>query len=93
MKTIQLTQQDHILIVKLAREVTNAINMDMINELSETLREAKGDPNVRGIVLTSAEEKFFSIGLAIPELYPLTQSEFTIFYRRAGPLSGRPDPA
>jgi enoyl-CoA hydratase/carnithine racemase len=87
MKTIQFESSNRILIIKLAREVTNAINMHMIDELSEALREARDDPDVRGLVLTSAEEKFFSIGLAIPELYPLTQGEFAIFYRAFNRLS------
>jgi len=81
MNTIQLEQHKHTAILKLSRGVTNAINLELIKELSETLRKIKDDPKIHGLVLTSANDKFFSIGLDIPWLLPLSQKDFTSFYK------------
>jgi enoyl-CoA hydratase/carnithine racemase len=81
MNTIQLEHHNHVAIAKLSRGVTNAINLEMIDELSETLQKIKDDPEARGLVLTSANEKFFSIGLDIPWLFPLGREDFASFYR------------
>ncbi len=81
MGPIQTGDHRGVIIVKLSQDITNAIDMELINELSETLRQAGENPDIRGLVLTSANDKFFSIGLDIPLLFPLTRSEFTIFYR------------
>lgn len=81
MNTIQLTHHDHIAIAKLNRGVTNAINLELIKELSGTLQKIKDDPDTHGLVLTSSNEKFFSIGLDIPWLFPLSREDFTSFYK------------
>jgi enoyl-CoA hydratase/carnithine racemase len=41
----------------------------------------KDDPESRGVVLTSANEKFFSIGFNLPHLYGLPAEDFEIFFR------------
>lgn len=81
MNTIQLDHHDHIAILKLSRSVTNAINLELVGELSGTLKKIKDDPEAHGLVLTSANEKFFSIGLDIPWLYPLSREGFASFYK------------
>jgi enoyl-CoA hydratase/carnithine racemase len=81
MNTIQLEHHNHVAILKLSRGVTNAINLELIDELSGTLRKIKDDPKTHGLVLTSANDKFFSIGLDIPWLFPLGQEDFASFYK------------
>ncbi len=81
MNLISSQLKDQILIVKLNRGVINAIDLEMVNELSAALREAEQDPGVGGLVLTSANDKFFSIGLDIPGLFPLSRKDFTSFYK------------
>lgn len=81
MNTIHLTYHNHTAILKLDRSVTNAINLEVIAELSETLDRIRGDVDIHGLVLTSANEKFFSIGLDIPWLFPLSRENFTSFYK------------
>jgi len=81
MNTLQLEHHDHIAIAKLNRGVTNAINLELIKELSGTLQKIKDDPDTNGLVLTSSNEKFFSIGLDIPWLFPLSRGDFTSFYK------------
>jgi enoyl-CoA hydratase/carnithine racemase len=78
---IQIEQHDGILTIAFNRGVTNAINSQVIVELNDTCQAAQGNPDVQAVVLTSANEKFFSIGLDIPELYPLDPEDFMVFYK------------
>ena len=81
MSLIHMDVQDHVAIVKLDHGVTNAINLPLVNELAEALQQVKRDPNVHGLVLGSANDKFFSIGLSLPELYGLPKDEFAGFWQ------------
>jgi enoyl-CoA hydratase/carnithine racemase len=79
MISIELQQQ--VAILRLDRNTTNAINLGLVEALSTALQDVKQDPEVRALVLTSANDKFFSIGFDIPELYELARQEFETFYR------------
>jgi 3,2-trans-enoyl-CoA isomerase len=81
MECIGLEQQDGVALVRLNRGVINAINQSVINELDEVLQVCKHDSAVRGLVLTSNNDKFFSIGFDLPALYPLPREEFGAFFR------------
>jgi len=81
METITVEQHGATAVVKLSRGVTNAINMQLIGELADCLQAVNRDPAVRGLVLGSANDKFFSIGLDIPTLFDLTRQDFTAFCR------------
>jgi enoyl-CoA hydratase/carnithine racemase len=81
MKMISIEQQDRIAIVKLSRGTTNPINLQLVDELSETVKRLKDDSEARALVLCSSNDKFFSIGLDIPELFKLSREDFGVFYR------------
>ena len=70
-----------VAVVKLNRDVTNALNQEVVRELSESLERLRVSTEVRAIVMTSANEKFFSIGLDIPQLYELPEEAFREFYK------------
>ncbi|MFC1564968.1 enoyl-CoA hydratase/isomerase family protein [candidate division KSB1 bacterium] len=78
---ISMEKQNKIAIIKLTRGVTNPINLELIRKLSDTLDNIENDPEIRGLVLTSANDKFFSIGFDIPELIGLDEDDFGVFYR------------
>ena len=82
MNTLHLAHHNHITIAKLSRGVTNAINLELVNELAGTLQKVKDDSDIRGLVLSSANEKFFSIGLDIPQLFELSREDFAFFYQK-----------
>jgi enoyl-CoA hydratase/carnithine racemase len=69
------------MIAKLNRGVINALNLELVDRLSEVFGKAKNDPDVHGLVLSSSNEKFFCIGFDIPQLYELDQEGFRSFYR------------
>lgn len=81
MKFIDVECREGTDIIRLTRGVTNAINLELIKELSGCLASIKEDTSISGIVLTSANNKFFSIGFDIPGLIKLKTSEFKEFYQ------------
>lgn len=61
-KTISVDQSDKVIIVKLHRSVTNALNLTCVKELTDIVQRSKMDRNIQGFVLGSTNEKFFSNG-------------------------------
>lgn len=80
MKFIEKELRSKVVLLKLNRSVTNPINLALINDLSGYIKTAKMDKEIAGIVLTSANDKFFSIGFDIPELMELNEKDFREFY-------------
>lgn len=80
MKWIDASTEDGVRILKLNRGVTNALNGELLQELREGLDEVKSATEINSLVLTSANEKFFSIGFDLPELYPQEVSGFKEFF-------------
>jgi enoyl-CoA hydratase/carnithine racemase len=78
---ISIERQDQVAILKLSRDVTNALNLDLVTKLEEALEEVKLDPEVRGIVLASANDKIFSLGFDIPWLYGEDRERVGSFFR------------
>ena len=78
---ISVEREDRVAILKLSRDVANALNLELVARLAEALQEVKRDPGVRGIVLTSANDKIFSLGFDIPWLYEADQEQVGRFYR------------
>jgi len=82
LKTVQVEYRDDVALVRLDRDVTNALNLQSIEELMEVMKKVVDDSDLRSIVLGSSNEKFFSIGLDIPQLIELEEDEFMTFYRK-----------
>ncbi len=78
---IQVEYHEKVLLAKLDRSITNAINLDLLNNLADILNKAKNDPNARSFLLGSSNEKFFSIGFDIPQLFELSKKDFKLFYQ------------
>jgi enoyl-CoA hydratase/carnithine racemase len=80
LRMIDVTYRKAVAVVSLDRSVINALNLELVEELAGTLAKLKTMPNVRAIILTSANEKFFSIGFDIPRLIELSREDFREFY-------------
>ncbi len=87
METIRIAYHDNVAVLTLSRGVTHALNPILVEELTEALKTMENDPQVRGLVLTGTGDKFFSIGLDIPELLPLSREDFQAFYHAFNLLS------
>jgi len=81
MDMISVDCRGSVMLAKFNRGVTNALNPEFVQELGEVLQRVESDVTVRGLVLGSSNEKFFSIGLDIPDLYPLDREDFRDFLR------------
>jgi enoyl-CoA hydratase/carnithine racemase len=81
MKMVSVEYRDHVAIVRLDRPVTNGLNLQLVDQLAQTLQRVKRDADVHGLVLGSSNDKFFSIGFDIPQLFDLTQEDFRVFYQ------------
>jgi enoyl-CoA hydratase/carnithine racemase len=78
---IDLSFQETVAVIKLDHAVTNALGLGMVQELDAALRKVEADPGIRALVVRSANDKFFSIGLDLPQLFGLSEEEFMAFYR------------
>jgi enoyl-CoA hydratase/carnithine racemase len=80
MQMIHIEYQDEVAVLKLSRGVTNAIDLQLLTEFAETMQRVKHDAHMHSLVLGSANDKFFSIGFDIPQLFELAKNDFRIFY-------------
>lgn len=71
---------DNVAVLELQRSVTNALNLDFIKEISNSLHDLEKEPEVIAIVLTSANDKFFCIGFDLPHLIELEKEGVETFY-------------
>jgi len=79
---LRIDRDGPVAIVRLTHGVTNPINGELVGELAAAVRHAKEQPDIHGLVLASAGDKFFSIGWDIPQLIGVTRSEFADFFSR-----------
>jgi len=81
MESIKVEYHDKVAVLRLNSGITNALNTEFLKQISRTLQKLKHDPSVSSIVLAGANEKFFSIGFDVPQLYELSRDEFRFFYQ------------
>ncbi len=85
---LHTTLQDGIGVITLTRGVTNAINPEMITALTNALDEMlTSGTDVKAILLTSANDKFFAIGFDLPQVLNFTKVDFQEFYQAFNRLS------
>lgn len=77
---IQIEYCHKTAVVMLAHGITNALSPQLVTALTACLKTVTNDSSVTGVVLSSSNDKFFSIGLDIPHLYGLNKKEFYAFY-------------
>ena len=78
---LELKREGKIAVILLDRDKTNALNQDLFNELQTSLNTLAMDDTVHILILTSKSDRFFSIGLDVPELYDFSKDAFEKFYR------------
>lgn len=66
--------------VRLNRPKSNALNLEMIQELNALILQIKEDPGAEGMIL-QGKDGFFSSGLDLMELYALNEGEFKEFWK------------
>jgi enoyl-CoA hydratase/carnithine racemase len=81
MEMIDIEHMENLAILRLKNGVTNPINLEFVNEISGSISELKRDSSVHSIVITGANDKFFSIGFDLPTLYKLNDKDVKKFYQ------------
>lgn len=79
MKNIKIEPHGSVAVLRLSNGVINAINPEMVDELLEAVKEVRS--RFEGMIL-AGNDKFFSIGLDLPRLMGLDQTEMTTFWHR-----------
>ncbi|SFG60595.1 enoyl-CoA hydratase/isomerase family protein [Pedobacter insulae] len=79
MNTIGVTIKDRLAIITLSRGKSNALNREMIIELTDMLKNIEDDSNIGGAIITG-KENFFSAGLDLIELYAYNEEEAKSFW-------------
>ena len=86
MDTLRSEKNNSVAVFELCKGTTNALDMKVVDELSDSMDALAGDLNCAGLVLGSANSKFFSIGFDVPALYPLGPEDFEKFYKKFNKL-------
>ena len=79
MNTIKVTIKDKTAIIGLNRGRSNAINSEMVAELSEMIKNIENDDHIGGLIITG-NEGFFSAGLDLIELYDYNEVDIKKFW-------------
>ena len=79
MSKVNLEAHDDVAVLQLNNGVTNAISPELVDDLAKAVNRIKIEFN--GMVLTGGD-KFFCIGLDLPALLQLDQSDMVEFYAR-----------
>jgi len=78
---IQIEAAGEVAIVRLCLGTTNPLSAALVAGLADAIQTIGADSTLRGLVLTSRNDKFFSIGFDIPHLIGLSQADFATFFR------------
>jgi enoyl-CoA hydratase/carnithine racemase len=81
MAFVNMELRDGLATVRLQRGKVNALNEQVVDELSGCFRELEADPGVGGILLTGTG-KFFSFGFDIPEFLDAPKEDFSRYLRK-----------
>jgi enoyl-CoA hydratase/carnithine racemase len=87
MSLVKIEYQDNVALMRLANEVTNPINLKFIKEISKNLLELKDNSSADSLVISGDNNKFFSIGFDLPNLYKLNEKDIRTFYKAYNRLS------
>lgn len=79
MNTLKITIKDRTAIIGLDRGRSNAINAEMVAELTQIVKSIESDDNAGGLIITG-KEGFFSAGLDLIELYDYDEVRIRKFW-------------
>ncbi len=87
MELVRVEYHGHVGVLILQRGVTNPFNLELVRAIQEQLQLLRDKPEVRSIVITGSNHKFFSIGFDIPELFELDRDGFREYYQAYNRMS------
>ena len=85
MNTLNIIKKEGYAIVQLNRGKVNAINFEMVKELTKTFHSFQEDDSIKGVILTG-QPHFFTAGLDVIELYGYDKATIKEFMMAFGNL-------
>lgn len=73
--------EEHVLHILMQRGKSNAMHLEMIEELNTAFRDAEHDPAIEGVILTG-NEGFFTSGLDLITLYQYDEIQMRLFWSK-----------
>lgn len=73
--------EEHVLHILMQRGKSNAMHLEMIEELHVAFQEAENDPSIEGVILTG-NEGFFTSGLDLITLYQYDEAQMKMFWNK-----------
>lgn len=86
MSHIEVQTKDYVSVVTIDRGKVNALNEELIDQLSWHMEKLEKDEKVHAVVLTGVG-KFFSFGFDVPELRSLDKNKFERFLTKFNDLA------
>ncbi|KAG4046309.1 hypothetical protein PC123_g18314 [Phytophthora cactorum] len=77
---VLVEKKDKYAVVRMNRPPVNSLNTALIRELDAIIKKLEDDKSVRGIILASSNQKVFSAGLDIMEMYQPQPATITKFW-------------
>ncbi len=80
MKFVVVKDHGDVRVVSMDRPKANAIHEGLVRDLAAALREARDSTNVRAVVLTSAQDGYFSVGFDVREVFDYDRDRMLAFW-------------
>ncbi|KAJ0407523.1 hypothetical protein ATCC90586_002188 [Pythium insidiosum] len=77
---VLVERKENYAVVRLNRAPVNSLNTKLIQELDNAIKELEQDKKMRGMILASSNQKVFSAGLDIMEMYQPHPSKLRTFW-------------
>ncbi|PWB77238.1 MAG: crotonase, partial [Candidatus Methylomirabilota bacterium] len=82
-QTLEVRIEESLATITLNRpKALNAINLAMVGELEQAVRQVRDDPGVRVVVITGTGDKAFAAGADITEFKAMSSIEAWMFVQR-----------
>jgi len=72
---------EKVAVVRMDSSTINPISFELIGEMADAIKKVRDDEDITGLVLASANDKFFSIGFDLPNIIDIPDDELRRFYR------------
>lgn len=82
MQFVRVSNESEVRIFELSRGKANALNLPMIEELIEAVREGQAERSARAFVFSSAQPGFFCGGFDVAEVFEYDRSTMRHFFGR-----------
>eukprot|EP01137_Pigoraptor_chileana_P004590 Opistho-2@46431 len=79
--TVQKDAATGIAVLTMNKKPVNSLNLELLTELGDTLKQLESDRSVRGLILASNMKNIFSAGLDIMEMYKPKPDRLDKFWR------------